>query len=89
MLLESFLDLRHRNLVPVSIPVQDAVETDGNMSQHKRAERNVGMKGAGRSETDDIQSLMLWLDLAGSEINIGESIQLGHYYVDIVRSDTM
>ena len=32
---------------------------------------------------------MLGLDLAGLEIDVGESIQLGHYDIDVVAADSV
>ena len=47
------------------------------------------MEGAGGADADDIEGAVLFLDLAGGEIDIGQRIQFGHDDVDVVRSDAV
>ena len=86
MLLESFLYLRHCNLVPVRIPVHKAVAAYRNMGENKRTERDVLLYGTGCANAEDIKTFFLSLRLSCDEIYICQSIQFIHHDVDIVCS---
>ena len=47
------------------------------------------MQGAGGTDPDDVESLVLGLDLTGLEVYVCKGVKLGHHDVDIVGADAV
>ena len=89
VLLESLLHLGHGHFLAVAIPVHHPVEPDRNVRQDIGTQRDIGVKGAGSADAQDLEGPVLRLYFAGGEIHVSQGVQLGHHDVDIVRSDAV
>ena len=84
-----YLKIHQENLLAVLVPVEHAVETDGDVAQDITAQRNVGTDCAAGADAEDGQAAMSQFGEAGIEIDIGQGVELGHHDVDVVGADAV
>ena len=85
---EGILHVFVRDPVPVGVPVEKAVATDGIVGEYRRADGYVRLDRSRGADPQDGKLPVVLLDLPCLEIHIRQSVKLCHHDVAVVSPDS-